>query len=342
MMNFCCGYFGASALRMSCIWVVPVMTMPHLPATDSRFDFHWAGLLASDWMTCVLYPEDSRLFMPRAASSKKPWSPRGPLTTFATDGLLAPALPPLAVELLVPPDDDDPQPASVTDTAARTAIPRERFFMGLPFGGGGAGEQLTDLGARRHRRRGAEGLGGERGGGYRPVHGLGQALAPGECVGERADEAVARPGGVDDRDRRIPGHGEPAVLEDNGATSAEGDDDGTAQARLGDPPGEGLRVVPDLHPRHPGELPLVHDEDVDAPEQVGVERPGGSRVEQEPAGGVPGGDADRLERDLELGHGDSCAAQGAAGRGDVLGAQFRVGTADDDDGVLRLVVHQHE
>jgi hypothetical protein len=35
----------------------------------------------------------------------------------------------------VPPDDDEPQPASTTDTAARTAIPRERFFMGLPFRG---------------------------------------------------------------------------------------------------------------------------------------------------------------------------------------------------------------
>src|SRR4051812_41624009 len=122
MMNFCCGYFGASALRMSCIWVVPVMTMPHLPATDSRFDFHWAGLLASDWMTWVLKPEVSSVFMPRAASSKKPWSPRGPLTTFATVGLLAPALPPAAAVLLLL-DDDEPQPASVTDTAARTAIP---------------------------------------------------------------------------------------------------------------------------------------------------------------------------------------------------------------------------
>src|SRR4051812_34000798 len=72
--------------------------------------------------------------MPRAASSKKPWSPSGPLTTFATDGLLAPAPPPAAVVLLLR-DDDEPQPASVTDTAATTAIPMERFFMGLPFEG---------------------------------------------------------------------------------------------------------------------------------------------------------------------------------------------------------------
>src|SRR4051812_4296790 len=138
MMNFCFGYFGASWLRMSCIWVVPVMTMSHFPPeTDSRLDFHWAGLLASDWMICVLLPAVSSSFMPRAASSKKPWSPSGPLTTFATDGLLAAAPPlPLAVLLEVL-DDDDPQPASVTDTAARTAIPRERFFMGpVPFEGG--------------------------------------------------------------------------------------------------------------------------------------------------------------------------------------------------------------
>src|SRR5919202_4981077 len=133
MMNFCFGYFGASPLRMSCICVVPTMTMSHLPATDSRFDFHWVGLFASDWMSWVLKPEDLSWFIPRAASSKKPWSPSGPLTTFATDGLLAPPPPAAAVELLVPPDDDEPQPASTTDTAARTAIPMERFFMGLPF-----------------------------------------------------------------------------------------------------------------------------------------------------------------------------------------------------------------
>src|SRR5215213_2713585 len=118
MMNFCFGYFGASALRMSCIWVVPVMTMSHLPATDSRFDFHWAGLLASDWMTCVLWPAASSSFMPRAASSKKPWSPSGPLTTFATDGLLAPA-PPLPPAVLLDEPDDDPHPASATDAAVR-------------------------------------------------------------------------------------------------------------------------------------------------------------------------------------------------------------------------------
>src|SRR5689334_11534968 len=135
MMNFWFGYFGASALRMSCIWVVPTMTMPHLPATDSRFDFHWAGLFASDWMTWVLKPEPLSCSIPRFASSKKPWSPSGPLITLATDGLLAPPPPAAAVEVLVPPDDDEPQPASTTDTAARTAIPRERFFMGQPFRG---------------------------------------------------------------------------------------------------------------------------------------------------------------------------------------------------------------
>src|ERR687886_2935118 len=116
MMNFCFGYFGASALRMSGIWVVPTMTMSHLPATDSRFNFHWAGLLASDWTSCVLKPEDCNCFIPRAASSKKPWSPSGPLKTFATDGLLEPP-PPLPLAVLLEVLDDDPQPASVTAAA---------------------------------------------------------------------------------------------------------------------------------------------------------------------------------------------------------------------------------
>src|SRR5690554_3524452 len=240
MMYFWSGYFGAVSSRMSIICEVPVMTMSQSPVdTDSRLVRHCAGLSASAWMFWIVWPAASIMSMPRAASSKNPWSPSGPLMTLTTE-MPSPPSSGAASDVVGSSDGESPPPQAARASAATKAtdMPRAVLFLMLCsfFARSRAGGLVADwtvsssflLVARSwwcsvathggldgftpgHTGGRTERPDGDRRGVHGPAGGLDEGHLAAQRVRERPDEGVSRAGRVDDVDPRCGDLGEHAV-----------------------------------------------------------------------------------------------------------------------------------